>query len=178
MKRLLAMLPLIVLAAALAARAAAPPAEGTYQDKKRGVTLHYPAAWTTHADADYDLRLVPAAGGAPRTITFDAPDIPSIPLFGIPMGMVESHYISDVQSKHAGAKVDSASDFKLQGANKARLVLLSWKREASPHQCAALLIVHGNDVFILCADADANDWAATRADFDRIAASITWSAGK
>lgn len=150
------------------------PAPSVYQDKKHGVSLKYPAGWKTKADSDYDLRLVPAAGDDQRAITFDAPDIPSIPLFGIPMGMVESHYIDDLRSKHPGLVVDGAADYSLAGAKKARLVRLSWKRDGTPHSSASLLIVHGNNVFILCADSDAKDWPATRADFDKIAGSIMW----
>ena len=172
-RRLAFFLPFICLAAAICCAADAPPA-GPYRDKKHGVSLTYPASWKTKPDNDYDLRLVPASGNAPSAITFDAPDVPSIPLFGIPMGMVESHYIDDLRSKHPGLTVDGAENYSLAGANKARLVRLSWKREGIEHHSASLLIVHGNDVFILCADSDANDWAAARGDFDKIAGTINW----
>ena len=150
---------------------------GTYEDKKLGVTIHYPSTWTAKKDVDYDLHLTPTqpGGGGERSITFDAPDIPSIPVFGIPMGMVESGYIDDIRKKHPGLVVEKAVDHKVEGAKKARLVHLFWKRDGTPHQSLSLLIVKGDHVFILSADADEPAWAATKADMDLIVASIVWS---
>ena len=146
----------------------------TYEDKKHGVKLSYPSVWTVKADPDYDLRLALGGPNGLCTITFDSQDVPSVPLFGIPMGMVESHYIDDIKSKHAGAAVTEKSDYSLAGA-KARRVTFAWTSGGAGFHMASILIVHGDDVFILAADAPDADWASTQSAEDAVAKSIAWT---
>lgn len=159
---------------------AAPPATAPvalppmipWADKKDGVSLAYPGDWTSKEDKDYVLRLV--ATGSDRTITFDVPDLPFHIPGMIPLGMVASGYTDDLKEKHADRQIDSQADHPIAGAPKAKLVQTSWKQNGTKYNNIALLIVHGDHVYILAAEASDADWPASKAAFDKIAGAIQW----
>jgi hypothetical protein len=169
------------LAAPGGATLAAAPASGApstapalvdYQDK--GVHFQYPNNWKPKTDKDYELHLVPAAGDASRNVTFDIPDLPPHFSWMIQLSRIESGYVGDLKNKHPDLHVDSAADQAVNGGAKARLVQSSWKADGTTHTDIGLLMMRNDQVYILTCDADAKDLAATRADFDKIMASLRW----
>ena len=158
-----------------AARADAPataPALVDYQDK--GTHFQYPNNWKPKEDKDYELHLVPANGVSNRNITFDIPDLPPHFDWMIQLGPIESGYVGDLKKKHADLHVDSSADQAVNGGGKARLVQSSWKVDGVTYHDVGLLIMRKGQVYILTCDADANDLTSTRADFDKITASLRW----
>ncbi len=161
--------------ATLAAAPAAGAATVTFDDKKDNVHFNYSDDWKPKEDKDYVLRLVPAAGSSDRAITFDVPELPFHIPGMIPLGMVANGYVDDMKKQHADLHVDENVDHPMPGAAKSKLVRSSWKREGKSYSNVAILMIHGDQVFILAAEAEAADLAATREAFDKIAASIQWT---
>jgi hypothetical protein len=142
-----------------------------YKDK--GCHFQYPNNWKPVTDKDYELHLVPGQGPADHNITFDIPDLPPHFPGMITLNRMQNGYIDDLKKKHANLHVDSSGDHPMPGC-KARLVQSSWKQGNTTHTDVGLLIMHNDEVYILTGDADSAALSATRADFDRIAATMHW----
>jgi hypothetical protein len=154
-----------------ATQIAAPLALVDYQDK--GTHFQYPDNWKAKTDKEYELHLIPADGGGTRNVTFDIPDLPPHFDWMITMGRIESGYTDDLKKKHADLHIDSAVDHAIEGT-KARLIQSSWKVNGVTYTDTGLLIIRKGQVYILTCDSDATNLAATKADFDKIIASLRW----
>ena len=156
---------------------AAPVKNVSYEDKKDGFKCEYPSDWKPRSDPDYVLRLVPANGAPSRSITLDVPDLPPHLPGMIKLNLIENGYVGDWRKKHADLKVEESADRAVPGA-KARFVRLTWKEDGRVHSDLGLLMMHEDRVYIISADADAADLAATRDAFDKVTASIQWEKKK
>ncbi|HET6250241.1 MAG TPA: hypothetical protein VFE47_21300 [Tepidisphaeraceae bacterium] len=154
--------------------AAAGSASGmvAYQDK--GAHFDYPDTWKPEQDKEYELHLIPASGPANRDITFDIPDLPPHFPGMIRLSLIENGYVKDLKKNHADLHVDNSADHDVPGGGKARLVESSWKENGSPRSDVGFLIMRKEQVYIFSCDASAKDLPATRADFDKIIASLRW----
>jgi hypothetical protein len=155
--------------------AATAPTIFTFDDKKDGIQLQYSSAWVVKPDKDYVLRLDPADGSSERRILFDIPDLPFNPIGFIPMGSVESGYLDDIKKAHSDMHTDSSADHPMGAGVKARLVELSWKQAGVPWKNVCLLVVRKRSVYLLSCRSDEAHWPATRADFDKVMASLKWT---
>jgi hypothetical protein len=154
---------------------AAPPM--TYEDRARGVRLEYPGDWHCARSEDYVLRVLPPGaqpdeGGVEMTL--DVPSLPPhVPGF-IPLGMVEKGYVDDLRQNSSSFKALERSDSAVPGA-RARLVRSTWTATAGEERAEdALLMVHGDRVYILRLTGPAAAVEAQRPVFDETARSVRW----
>jgi hypothetical protein len=154
--------------------AVAPPtAPVTFDSPANGVSLTYAPDWQPKADADYLLRLVPPTGPADRFITLDVPSLPPHLPGWIPLGLVENGYVDDLKNEHPGLKVAESTAPTIPGA-KARCVRTTWTTDGSARTDLALLIVHGDRVYILRAQGPAEEAATLAATLEELTRSIKW----
>jgi hypothetical protein len=121
--------------------------------------------------------LVRPAGRAGETLPAISLDVPELPFHIpglIPMGAVRSGYLDDLRKQVGAITVEDLPAPDVGGA-AARLVRSSWR--PAPGQTVretALLLVHGDRVYILRARADAATDDQTRTAFDGIVQSMRW----
>jgi len=144
-----------------------------FDDKKGGSRLEFPDDWKPTPDPDDALQLTPSRGGT-ATITYSVPNLPPHLPWMIKLDKIESGYVDDLKKSHADLKIEQAVDHPIPGG-KGRIVQIGWKQAGHRHTNLALLMVHGNGVYILSADADAADWAGTQRAFKLIMRSIQWT---
>jgi hypothetical protein len=157
---------------------ASPPAtqsSNQYDNPQAGLKLTEPAGYSVKPSADYDLLLVPP--NAPATpvdfLSLEIPDLPvHIPGF-IPLNMVVSGYIDDMKKSHPNLTVDQNQPYSIPDA-KASMVQSHWPDGKTTDSQSAILIVHGDHVFILRANADAAGRAQTLKDYDAFIKSLQW----
>jgi len=146
-----------------------------FSSKPLGVELTIPAGWISHPSVDHVLMLIyPPANEPPDcSISLDVPDLP-VHLPGlIPIGMVKNGYIDDLRKKFPQVQIEQDPAAEIPHA-EARLVRSTWQDNGRRCHETALLMVHGDHVYILRANADAARYGGTVAAFDAIAKSIRW----
>ena len=144
----------------------------TFDGRKLGVRLEYPAGWTPKESKDYDLLLVPEKAAGEREISLDVPDLPPHVPGMIPLGMVKNGYLDDLKKK-VGTLQTKEETPTIPGAH-ARLVTSRWEKGGKSFTEAALVLVHGDHVYILRASSDAAGEKETRAALDAIITSLQW----
>jgi hypothetical protein len=146
-----------------------------FSSKLLGVELTIPAGWISHPSVDYVLMLIyPPANEPPdRSISLDVPDLPVHFPGLIPIGMVKNGYIDDLRKKFPQLQIEQDPTAEIPQA-QARLVRSTWQDNGRRCHETALLMVHGDHVYILRANADAGTYGGTVAAFDAIAKSIRW----
>lgn len=121
------------------------------------------------------LVLAPADGAtSPQRIRLDVPDLPPHFPGMIKLGLIQNGYLDDLRRQHPDLKVDESSERSVPGAS-ARLVRSTWQQNGRPLDDVALMMIHGERVFILSMQADADHLGPTRGAFDQIARSVTWT---
>jgi hypothetical protein len=151
------------------------PATTLFDDKKHNVQFQYTSDWVSKPDKDYVLQLVPADGSGSGQVLFDVPDLPPHLPGMIRLGLIEHGYVGDLKETHKDAHTDSSADHPMQEGAKARLVESSWTQDGKPCKNVALLIMRSDHVYILSCRCDPDHLAATRAEFDKAAASLHWT---
>jgi hypothetical protein len=140
-----------------------------------------PAGWEGHPSEDYVLLIHPAsvAGPGTPTISLDVPDLPFHIPGMIPIGSVRSGYLDDLRKQVGQMTVEDLPPPDVGGAT-ARLVRSTWHPGADRTvRETALLMVHGDRVYILRGRADEAREGAMRAAFDEVVRSVRWvKAGK
>jgi hypothetical protein len=122
-----------------------PPVE--YHNQKFGVSLSYPSNWKPTPSADYQLLIVPKQDEPPCTVAFDVPDLPThLPGF-IPIGMVYDGYLSDLKKQCSDVQANVTTP-TIPGAH-ARLANCTGERDGKKFVEHALLLVHGDHVYIV-----------------------------
>lgn len=153
----------------------APPAI-TYENRDRGIRLEYPGDWQPAKSEDYVLKVVHTGqgAGAGAEMTLDVPNLPPhVPGF-IPLGMVEKGYLDDLRQNFPSLKVLQRSDYAVAGA-RGRLVRSTWTTAGGEERAEdALLMVHGDHVYILRLAGSPAAVEAQRPIFDETARSIRW----
>jgi hypothetical protein len=157
---------------------AAPPL--VFEDRDHGIRMEYPGDWRPIANTDYVLRVMPAAGepGDTAELTLDVPDLPPHVPGMIPLALVEKGYLDDLKKGHPGLTVLERSEQAVPGA-RARLVRASWPTTGAAAGGKAwaenaLVMVHGDHVYILRLTGPADAVEAHRPVFDEAARSIRW----
>jgi hypothetical protein len=147
----------------------------TFEHKDTGLHAQYPSNWIPKKDKDYELMLVPADGSGGRQITIDIPDLPPHFPGMIRLSLIENGFVKDLKSQHKGVHIDKAEDHAANGGAKARLVEASWTEGGKTRKQVALLMMRGEHVYILAYECDAADAPAVQADYDKVAASLSWT---
>jgi len=146
-----------------------------FADKKLGIALTWLAGWHAEKSQDYELFLVPDEKSARGevSVSLDVPDLPPhIPGF-IPLNMVKNGYIDDLKKKEGNLKVAEDSVQHVTGA-KADRVRSSWTEKGTGWSETALLMVHGDRVYIIRETSDDAHSAMAKAQFDKVVDSIQW----
>jgi hypothetical protein len=156
--------------------APATQASNVYDNAKAGVKLIEPAGYAAAPSTDYDLLLVPA--GSPATsvdsLSLEIPDLPiHVPGF-IPLKMVVNGYVDDLKQSHPKLTIEENQTYSVPNG-KAWIVQSHWPDGKTTDTESAILIVHGDHVFILRGDADADGKPKTLQAFDDFAKSVQWS---
>jgi hypothetical protein len=89
------------------------------------------------------------------------------------MPLIENGFIDDLRKHHPGLKTEEAKD-QTVAKSKARFVRSTWKEGGKDFTDAALLIVHGDKVYILSLDCDTPGYETMHATMEKIAASLEW----
>ena len=84
-----------------------------------------------------------------------------------------SGYVDDLRKQFGEVETREESPPSVKKA-KVRLVHSRWREEGRGRCETALLMIHGDRVYILRATADAAGYEETRAVFDAVAGSIRW----
>jgi hypothetical protein len=151
-----------------------PPAVA-FEDRSTGIRLEYPGDWQPREHGDYALRIAPAGqASAGAEITLDIPALPPHLPGMIPLGLVEKGYVDDLKQSFPGLRVEERSDHRVPGAH-ARLVRSAWQADGGERAEVALLMVHGDHVYILRLTGPAGDVASARPIFDQTSRSIRWA---
>jgi hypothetical protein len=148
------------------------PAVENYHNQKFGVALTYPSDWKPKPSKDYELLIVPASGAPECSIALDIPNLPThIPGF-IPISMVYDGYLSDLKSQcsnvQATVTIPSIPDAH------ARLATCTGLHNGKDFVEHALLIVHGDHVYIVRADGSADTDAMLGGVFNSMCKSLQW----
>jgi hypothetical protein len=148
------------------------PTVQSYHNHKFGVSLTYPSDWKAKPSKDYELLIIPASGQSECFIVLDVPDLPThIPGF-IPISMVYDGYLSDLkkQCSNVQATVTTPS---IPDAH-ARLATCTGIRNGRDFVEHALLLVHGDHVYIVQADGSPDADAMLGSVFNSICKSLQW----
>ena len=166
-----------------------PSAGGTFARPDLGVRLDWPAGWAERHSQDFVLLLVRAPGGGGggdggasgagtsifnASISLDVPRLPPHIPGLIPIGSVRGGYLDDLR-KSVG-RIRPAELVPPQVGAAARFVRSTWSDDAGREwQETALLMVHGDRVYILRGRSIRADEEDTRAAFDEIVRSLKWT---
>jgi hypothetical protein len=160
-----------------------PLAGRTFDRPDLGIRLEHPAGWATRPSTDYVLLLTPAgaraaAGGDAPSISLDVPSLPlHIPNL-IPIGPVRSGYLDDLRKAVGPVTSRNETPPPIPGA-AARQVRSTWTDAGGrPNQETALLLVHGDRVYIVRARSLVSDEPAVRDAFDEVVRSMEWTTGR
>jgi len=143
---------------------------------KLGIQLAYPPGWEARPNKDYELFLKPAGAkdGGDTLMSLDVPELPFHVPGMIPIGSVRSGYLDDLK-KQVGPVTTEDLPAPNVGATAARLVRSRWKTPSGQDvEETALLMVHGDHVYLLRARAARGQAEGTRAAFDDIVRSVRW----
>ena len=151
------------------------PSPVTFEDTRGGIRLTYPAQWKPQPSSDYVLVLAPPDGaGSSQKIRLDIPDLPPHFPGMIKLGLIQNGYIDDLRKQHPDLKLEESTEQTLRGAS-ARLLRSTWQQNGHPFHDIALMMIHAERVFILSMQSDDDHLGPTRALFDEIARSVTWT---
>lgn len=149
--------------------AAQPPS--TFQSPKGNFSVSVPGGWNKTANQDEDVLHL---GKDKASIAVIVPNLPPhLPGF-IPIGGVTDGYINDLKKTHADLKVEENASLTIPDAH-ARRVVSTMTRDGGKWYNAALLVVHGDHVYIISTDAPDAAYPDARKAFDAMAASLKWT---
>jgi hypothetical protein len=152
----------------------------TYDGSQWGILLDYCSAWTPKPNKDYVLYLLPGGAAAAddqrRSLSLDIPDLPPHIPGMIPLRFVKSGYVDDLRKQHPDMQTREQSPPPQVPHASAALVTSTWPGPAAAVQMTeiALILVHGDHVYILRANYDAPGEAETRRAFEAMRASVRW----
>ena len=150
----------------------------TFDSPALGIAFTYPADWSSQpGSADPDapaLRVVapPAVGTAVLTLT-----VPKLPFHipgMIPVALVASGYADDVRKRMPDATGPAARPVTVPDAAARRVTLAGHRSDGRAWVEDAVLVVHGDRVYVLAADSDPPGRPAAAAALDAAVASLRW----
>ncbi len=153
----------------------APSAGGKFSDAKCSIQVTWTAGWSQKQSKDYDLLLIPDRSSDPsdKWISLDIPELPMHIPDMIPIGSVENSYLDDLRKQFGKIDVKELSPPAIPDS-KRRMVRTTWQTNGKTIEQTALLLVHGDHVYILRAYSDAKGEDSVRPTFDAMANSIRW----
>jgi hypothetical protein len=138
------------------------------------VRLDWPAGWVQRPSEQYVLVIAPPAGGE-STISLDVPKLPPHIPGMIPIGSVRNGYLDDLRKAEGRITTADLSTPAVPGAS-ARFVRSTWtSKSGDPWQETALLMVHGDRVYILFGRGPTSEEDACLDALDSVIRSIKWT---
>lgn len=146
---------------------------GTFRSDPLSVELTYPAGWVAKKNPDYVWMAVPTTGSpAADALSLEVPPLPMHVPGMIPIGLVRNGYVDDLKTgKTSFTTKDSTPTIP---SAKARLVQSTWTEQGQPKFETALLLVHGDRVYIVRANGLSADETRVAAAFDEVSRSLKW----
>lgn len=146
---------------------------GTFRSDPLSVELTYPAGWVAKKSPDFVWMAVPTTGSpAADALSLEVPSLPMHVPGMIPIGLVRNGYVDDLKKdKTSFATKDSTPTIP---SAKARLVQSTWTEQGQPKFETALLLVHGDRVYIVRANGLTADESRVAAAFDEVSRSLKW----
>jgi hypothetical protein len=146
---------------------------GTFRSEPLSVELTYPAGWVAKKSPDFVWMAVPATGSpAADSLSLDVPSLPVHIPGMIPIGLVKNGYLDDLKTgKTTFATKESTPTIP---SAKARLVQSTWTDQGQPKFETALLLVHGDRVYIVRGNGLTADEPRIAAAFDEVSRSLRW----
>ncbi len=140
-----------------------------------GIRFSYPAGWVAQPLPSTGSALLRAT--APEgsiVLTLDVPSLPPHIPGWIPVGLVASGYADDVQKRLSDATGPTPAAVTLPGARARRVSLAGHDAAGHPATDDAVVVVHGDRVYILSVDADPAGRPAAVVALDAAVASVEW----
>jgi hypothetical protein len=138
-----------------------------------GFAVDYPDDWSLKNDPKFALDLSPRSASGDIDLTLQIPVLPMHIPGLIPIGSVASGYSDDFRKSHPGATTIQNAAHSLSDS-KARLIHTTWRQGAIVDHDLAMLVVHGDHVYVLSVDCDSAQYARVRKAFDTVANSWRW----
>jgi hypothetical protein len=114
------------------------------------------------------------ANGGLAKLTFDVPKLHAFHPF-LPMGRVLGGYTDDVKKRMPDAAGPPATDIAVPDANARRVTLAGHNAAGRLVTEDAVLMVHGDRVYVLVADSDDAGRPAAKAALEAAVASVRWA---
>ncbi|MEA2709691.1 MAG: hypothetical protein QOF78_2292, partial [Phycisphaerales bacterium] len=134
--------------------------------------------WTKQPSEDFVLLLTRPGDAKGSQISLDVPKLPPHIPGLIPIGSVRNGYVDDLRQTYRGLETKDLEAPDVPGAQR-RLVRSIWTDvKGRAQQETALLLVHGDHVYILRGRGPVDDEPATRSAFDAVARSLQWVSGR
>jgi hypothetical protein len=142
------------------------------------MAFSYPAGWTSQPDSDDPgeqmLRVVAPSTDGLAVLTLTVPKLPwHIPGM-IPIDLVASGYADDVKKRMPDATGPAAVAVSIPDATARRVTLTGHETKGRVTVEDAVLIVHGDRVYVLAGDSDDRGRPAAKAALDAALASTRW----
>jgi hypothetical protein len=146
-----------------------------FESRKLGIALSYPPGWVKLESKDYALVLAPIslAGAAGPSISLDVPELPFHLPGMIPIALVKNGYLDDLRKQYGQIETQEQPAPQIERA-ETRLVHSEYAVNGKLFTEKALLLIHGDRVYILRATAEADGAAPAFAAHKAIAKSLTW----
>jgi hypothetical protein len=146
---------------------------GNFRSDPLNVELTYPSGWVAKKSPDFVWMAVPTTGSpAADSLSLDVPSLP-VHLPGmIPISLVKNGYLDDLKKDKTSFTAKESSP--TVPSAKARLVQSTWSEQGQSKFETALLLVHGDRVYIVRADGLSVDESRIATAFDEVSRSLRW----
>jgi hypothetical protein len=140
-----------------------------------GVEVSWPAGWKQSKLDEREWAIVPVEDARPgQSISMDVPTLPPHIPGMIPIGRVRAGFIKDLGEKYGKVETQDLTPPAIADCSS-KMVRCSWSKDGKVWQETALLMVHGDAVYIFRANSDTDHEQPTREAFDKVLKSITWT---
>jgi hypothetical protein len=155
--------------------ASAPAGGGKFDGSKWGFSVEYPAGWVIKQSQDYEMFVVPAGSANDEpSVSMDVPSLPVHVPGMIPFKLVKNGYLDDMKKAHPDVQVHDETAPTVAGAKDA-LVTCTWKKDGKASSETALIMVHGDHVYIVRANYGEGGEKEARSAFDAVVKSLKWT---
>ena len=148
----------------------------TFDDATTGIRFSYPANWAAQpTTGTTKLHAVASPADGSAVLTLDVPQLPPHIPGLIPVGLVASGYVDDVKKRWPDATGPAPAEVQVIDAQARRVALSGHDAAGHAGTDDAVLIVHGDRVYVLAVEAEPAGRPAATAALDEVVKSIQWS---
>jgi hypothetical protein len=148
---------------------------GSFSYDPAGVEVSWPAGWKQSKLEEREWAIVPVNDAGPgQSISMDVPTLPPHIPGMIPIGRVRAGFVNDLGEKYGKVETQDLTPPNIPNCSS-RMVRCSWSKDGKTWQETALLMVHGDAVYIFRANSDTDREKPTREAYDQVLQSIRWT---